>query len=87
MALRHTRASTARASTMTLSTIPTTTLGHSDLQVSRICLGTMTFGEQVDEATAFALMDHAVARGINFIDTAEMHSAPARRDVFVAGTA
>ena len=66
------------------TSIPTTTLGHSDLQVSRICLGTMTFGEQVDETTAFALMDHAVASGINFIDTAEMYSVPARRETFGA---
>jgi aryl-alcohol dehydrogenase-like predicted oxidoreductase len=45
-------------------------LGRSELSVSRICLGTMTFGEQVDQATAHRLLDHAVARGINFIDTA-----------------
>ena len=59
-------------------------LGHSDLRVSRICLGTMTFGEQVDEATAFGLLDHAVASGINFIDTAEMYSVPARRETYGA---
>jgi len=69
---------------MAPSTLPTIPLGHSDLQVSRICLGTMTFGEQVDEATAFALMDHAVARGINFIDTAEMYAVPARRETYGA---
>ncbi|HJW11578.1 MAG TPA: aldo/keto reductase [Albitalea sp.] len=59
-------------------------LGRSDLSVSRICLGTMTFGEQVDEAGAHALLDHAVARGVNFIDTAEMYSVPPRRETFGA---
>ena len=65
-------------------TIPTTALGHSGLQVSRICLGTMTFGEQVDQPTAHALLDIAVARGINFIDTAEMYAVPARRETYGA---
>ena len=65
-------------------TIPTAALGHSGLQVSRICLGTMTFGEQVDQPTAHALLDIAVARGINFIDTAEMYAVPARRETYGA---
>lgn len=69
---------------MTNTPIPRTALGHSDLQVSRICLGTMTFGEQVDEATAHDLLDHAVERGINFIDTAEMYAVPARRETYGA---
>jgi aryl-alcohol dehydrogenase-like predicted oxidoreductase len=64
--------------------IPHTTLGHSDLSVSKLCLGTMTFGEQVDEATAHSLLDRALERGINFIDTAEMYSVPARRDTYGA---
>ena len=55
-------------------------LGRSDLRVTPICLGTMTFGEQVDEPTSHALLDHALARGINFIDTAEMYSVPVRRE-------
>jgi aryl-alcohol dehydrogenase-like predicted oxidoreductase len=59
-------------------------LGRSDLLVSPICLGTMTFGEQVGEAAAHAILDHAVACGINFIDTAEMYSVPARRETFGA---
>ncbi|HEX2010955.1 MAG TPA: aldo/keto reductase [Roseateles sp.] len=59
-----------------------TTLGRSGLQVSRICLGTMTFGEQVDEAGTRAILDHAVARGINFIDSAEMYPVPARAATF-----
>src|SRR6218665_641357 len=58
------------------------TLGRSDLRVSQVCLGTMTFGEQVDEAGTQALLDHALARGINFIDTAEMYPVPARADSF-----
>src|SRR5688500_10420742 len=57
-------------------------LGRSDLRVTPICLGTMTFGEQVGEADAHALLDHAVARGITFIDTAEMYAVPARRETY-----
>ena len=64
--------------------IPRTALGGSDLQVSRICLGTMTFGEQVDEPTAHAILDQAVDRDINFIDTAEMYAVPARRETYGA---
>ena len=69
---------------MSANTIPTTALGHSDLQVSRICLGTMTFGEQVDEPTAHAILDRALERGVNFIDTAEMYAVPARRETYGA---
>ena len=59
-------------------------LGHSDLHVTPICLGTMTFGEQVDEPTAHAILDRSLERGINFIDTAEMYSVPARAETFGA---
>jgi aryl-alcohol dehydrogenase-like predicted oxidoreductase len=59
-------------------------LGQSDLRVSPICLGTMTFGEQVSQADAFAIMDRAVARGVNFLDTAEMYSVPARAATYGA---
>lgn len=62
----------------------TVQLGQSDLHVPAICLGTMTFGEQVDEATAFAILDRAVERGINFIDTAEMYAVPPRAETFNA---
>ena len=48
-------------------------LGRTDIQVSRICLGTMTFGEQNTEAQAHEQLDYALERGINFIDTAEMY--------------
>jgi aryl-alcohol dehydrogenase-like predicted oxidoreductase len=52
-------------------------LGRSDLKVSPICLGTMTFGEaQVDAGTSRQLLDHALQRGVNFIDTAEMYPVP-----------
>jgi aryl-alcohol dehydrogenase-like predicted oxidoreductase len=64
-----------------MNTIP---LGRSDLQVSPICLGTMTFGEQVGEAEAHAILDHALARGVNFIDTAEMYSVPPRAETYGA---
>jgi len=59
-------------------------LGSSDLFVTPICLGTMTFGEQVDEALAFAILDRALERGINFIDTAEMYAVPPRAETFNA---
>jgi aryl-alcohol dehydrogenase-like predicted oxidoreductase len=49
------------------------TLGSSDLLVSKICLGTMTFGEQNTERDAHAQIDYALERGINFIDAAEMY--------------
>jgi aryl-alcohol dehydrogenase-like predicted oxidoreductase len=52
------------------------TLPGTDLDVSEVCLGTMTFGEQNAEADAHAQLDHAVAEGINFIDTAEMYPVP-----------
>jgi len=59
-------------------------LGQSDLHVTPICLGTMTFGEQVNERDAHAILDRALERGINFIDTAEMYSVPARKETFGA---
>ena len=59
-------------------------LGQSDLRVTPICLGTMTFGEQVDEATSHAILGRALERGINFIDTAEMYSVPTRAETFGA---
>jgi aryl-alcohol dehydrogenase-like predicted oxidoreductase len=59
-------------------------LGQSDLHVSPICLGTMTFGEQVSEPDAHAILDRALERGVNFLDTAEMYSVPARAETFNA---
>ena len=55
-------------------------LGQSDLRVTPVCLGTMTFGEQVARTEAHAILDRAIERGINFIDTAEMYSVPARAE-------
>ncbi len=57
-----------------------TTLGRTDIRVSRICLGTMTFGEQNTEAEAHAQLDLAFERGVNFLDTAEMYPVPPRAD-------
>ena len=54
----------------------TTRLGRSALDVTGVCLGTMTFGEQVDEAGSHAILDRALERGVNFIDTAEMYPVP-----------
>ncbi|MBW0172662.1 MAG: aldo/keto reductase [Hydrogenophaga sp.] len=55
-------------------------LGASPLQVTPICLGTMTFGEQVTEATAHSILDRSLERGVNFLDAAEMYSVPARAE-------
>ncbi|MFG6177510.1 NADP(H)-dependent aldo-keto reductase [Halomonas sp. THAF12] len=55
-------------------------LGRTGLEVSRLCLGTMTFGEQNSEADAHEQLDRAVAFGINFIDTAEMYPVPPRAE-------
>lgn len=59
-------------------------LAHSDLRISPICLGTMTFGEQVGADAAHAILDSALAQGINFIDTAEMYSVPAKAQTYGA---
>lgn len=59
-----------------------TTLPNTDIQVSKICLGTMTFGQQNTEADGHAQMDYAVANGVNFFDTAEMYSVPARKETY-----
>lgn len=60
----------------------TVRLGHSDLQVTPICLGTMTFGEQVSEADAHSILDRALELGINFIDTSEVYSVPTKAETF-----
>lgn len=67
-----------------MNPLPLVALGGSDLRVTPVCLGTMTFGEQVDEAQAHAILDHALERGLNFIDTAEMYSVPTRAETFGA---
>lgn len=53
-------------------------LGRTDLKVSAICLGTMNFGEQCDEAEGHRQMDLALDRGVNFFDTAEVYAIPPR---------
>ncbi len=51
-------------------------LGHTDIKVSEICLGTMTWGDQNTEAEAHEQLDYALDHGVNFIDTAEMYPVP-----------
>jgi aryl-alcohol dehydrogenase-like predicted oxidoreductase len=51
-------------------------LGKSGIVVSDICMGTMTFGNQADEKTAFRIMDMAYDAGVDFYDTAEMYPVP-----------
>jgi aryl-alcohol dehydrogenase-like predicted oxidoreductase len=58
----------------------TVSLGASALQVTPICLGTMTFGEQVNEADAHRILDRSLERGVNFLDAAEMYAVPARAE-------
>ncbi|ASJ95735.1 NADP(H)-dependent aldo-keto reductase [Shewanella marisflavi] len=57
-----------------------TRLPHSSLDVSKICLGTMTWGEQNTQAEAFEQLDYAIGQGINFIDTAEMYPVPPKAE-------
>lgn len=57
-----------------------TQLPHSSLEISKICLGTMTFGEQNSQQQAFDQMDYALERGVNFIDTAEMYPVPPKKE-------
>ena len=57
-------------------------LGRTDIDVSVICLGTMTFGEQNSEAEAHAQLDYALDRGINFIDTAELYAIPPTAETY-----
>ena len=58
------------------------TLGRTDLRVSALCLGTMTWGEQNTEADGHAQMDFAVDHGVTFFDTAEMYSVPPREETY-----
>ena len=55
-------------------------LGRTDLFVSRVCLGTMTWGQQNTEAEGHAQMDLAFDRGVNFLDTAELYSIPPKAE-------
>jgi aryl-alcohol dehydrogenase-like predicted oxidoreductase len=62
------------------ATFPTRSLGPLD--VTPVCLGTMTFGEQVDARGAHAILDRALERGVSFIDSAEMYPVPPRAETF-----
>ena len=57
-------------------------LGDTDLKVSTICLGTMTWGEQNSENEAFDQMDYALHQGVNFWDTAEIYSVPPKKETY-----
>ncbi|MGB5364255.1 MAG: NADP(H)-dependent aldo-keto reductase [Aureibaculum sp.] len=59
-----------------------TTLPHTNIKVSKICLGTMTWGQQNTEAEAHEQMDYAFEKGINFFDTAELYPVPARAETY-----
>jgi len=57
-------------------------LGNTDIKVSLICLGTMTWGEQNSEQEGFDQMDYSIENGINFFDTAELYSVPPRKETW-----
>ena len=57
-------------------------LGNTDVDVSVICLGTMTWGEQNTQAEGWEQMDYAMDQGVNFFDTAELYSTPARAETY-----
>ena len=54
-------------------------LGNTDLDVSTICLGTMTWGEQNSQKEGFEQMDYALDNGVNFFDVAEIYPSPCRK--------
>jgi len=55
-------------------------LGYTDIEVSKICLGTMTYGEQNSEKEAHEQLNYAIDKGVNFIDTAELYAVPSRKE-------
>ena len=57
-------------------------LGTTNIDVSVICLGTMTWGQQNNQKDAFNQMDYSVERGVNFFDTAEMYSVPTTSNTY-----
>jgi len=57
-------------------------LGNTDLEVSTICLGTMTWGEQNTQEEGFEQMDYALDQGVNFWDTAELYAVPPRKETY-----
>jgi len=59
-------------------------LGNSDIKVSQICLGTMTWGNQNSQSEAFEQLDYALDQGINFVDTAELYPVPPEAETYGA---
>ncbi len=59
-----------------------TKLPNTEIKVSKICLGTMTWGNQNTEAEAFEQMDYALDKGVNFFDTAELYAVPASAETY-----
>ena len=57
-------------------------LGTTDIKVSVICLGTMTWGEQNSELEAYEQMDYAFEKGVNFFDTAEFYAVPTKKETY-----
>ncbi|MDH7446137.1 aldo/keto reductase [Aquimarina sp. 2201CG14-23] len=57
-----------------------TTLPNTDIKVSKICLGSMTWGEQNTEAEGHQQIEYAISKGVNFIDTAELYSVPSKKE-------
>ena len=57
-------------------------LGNTNIDVSLICLGTMTWGEQNSEEEGFQQMDLAISEGVNFFDTAELYSVPPKKETW-----
>ena len=57
-------------------------LPHTDIKVSEVCLGTMTFGQQNTQAEGHAQMDYALDKGVNFFDTDIMYSVPAHKETY-----
>ena len=57
-------------------------LGNTDLKVSTICLGTMTWGEQNNQKEAFEQMNYSLDNGVNFFDTAEIYPSPCKKETY-----
>lgn len=59
-----------------------TRIPHTDIRISKICLGTMTWGRQNTEQEAHRQMDHALDQGVNFFDTAELYPIPVKKELY-----
>ena len=59
-----------------------TRIPHTDIRISRICLGTMTWGRQNTQAEAYEQMDYALDQGVNFFDTAELYPIPVKKELY-----